>query len=157
MVTKYLMSKFKSFRILTRIGLENTNMSHFTTIKTKILDKTCLIEALQNNNFNVQENVSILGYRGRKKTGEVVIKTGKNYDVGFVKSTDGSYEMVADWYGAARAVGNTPNKFLNEIQREYATQKIINAIRKRGYRLQSRKNTETGEIKLLVVKRGGSR
>ena len=129
-------------------------MSHFTKIKTKIINKECLIEALQNLDFVVKENVAIIGYRGRKSKGDVVIKTNKAYDVGFVKETDGTYQMVADWYGAARAVQRSQHQFLSDVQKEYATVRVINEVKRKGYRVQSRRVTETGEIKLLVVKRG---
>jgi hypothetical protein len=105
----------------------------------------------------VKENVAILGYRGRQRQGNVVVKTGKDYDVGFVKIKDGTYDMVADWYGATRAIQRSQHEFLQAVQKEYATQKVVRAITQKGYRVQSRKITETGEIKLVAVKRGWTR
>lgn len=131
-------------------------MSHFTTIKTKIKDKKCLVEALQNLNYVVRENVPILGYQGHWHQGEVVVKTETGFDVGFVKEKGGNYTMVADWYGAARAVQRSEREFLQAVQKEYATQKVIRTVTQKGYRVQSRVITETGEIKLVVVKRGWS-
>ncbi len=133
-----------------------SKISHFTTIKTKITDKECLIEALQNLNYVVKENVPIRGYSGRKRHGDVVVKTGQSYDVGFIKNTD-SFSLVADWYGATRAVQRSQQDFLQVVQKEYATQKVVNAVTQKGYRIQSRRTTKTGEIKLVVVNRGWSR
>ena len=133
-----------------------SKISHFTTIKTKITDKECLIEALQKLNYIVKENIPIRGYSGIKRHGDVVVQTGTSYDVGFIKKPDG-FSLVADWYGATRAVQRSQQDFLQVVQKEYATQKVVKAITQKGYRIQSRRTTETGEIKLVVVNRGWSR
>ncbi|MFW9906828.1 MAG: DUF1257 domain-containing protein [Candidatus Thorarchaeota archaeon] len=134
-------------------------MSHFTKLRTKMTDKECLIKTLSNLNYNVLENSTIKGYGGRTRKGDIVIKTRGTYDVGFIKSSlDGSFEIIADWYGAARTIGMSRGDFLKEVQKEYAVTKVLQEIRKKGYRLKSRQYLEnTGEIKLLVVKRGFSR
>lgn len=129
-------------------------MSHFTIIKTKIKDRECLIESLLNLNYIVRENVPVLGYSGRKTHGDVVVKTGKPYDVGFNRDPENIYQMVADWYGARRAIGRSEFEFLGEVQQEYSTNKVIRSVKAKGYSVQSRRETETGEIQLVVVKRG---
>jgi len=128
-------------------------MSHFTKIKTKIIDLECLKESLLELNYNIKENSLIQGYRGRTRKGDLVISTGKGYDVGFIKSEGKSYDIVADWYGATKAIGTDQVTFLNNVVKEYSTQKILKEIKQKGYRLRSRRVTETGEIKLVVVKR----
>jgi hypothetical protein len=134
-------------------------MSHFTKLRTKMIDKECLVKTLKNLNYNVLENSVIQGYGGSTRKGDIVIKTHRSYDVGFIKSTcDGSFEIVGDWYGAASAIGKCQRDFLKEVQKEYAITKVLQEIRKKGYRLKSRQFIEnTGEVKLLVVKRGFTR
>ncbi|MFX1538551.1 MAG: DUF1257 domain-containing protein [Promethearchaeota archaeon] len=124
-----------------------------------MIDKECLVKTLKNLNYNVLENSNIKGYGGRTRKGDVVIKTHGSYDIGFIKSTrDGSFEIVADWYGAANAIGKNQADFLKEVQKEYTVTKVLQEIRKKGYRLKSRQYIEnTGELKLLVVKRGFTR
>lgn len=129
-------------------------MSHFTKLKTKITDKVHLLKALDNLQYTVEENSIIRGYNRRTRKGDIVIKTQGNFDVGFVKAQDSSYEIVADWYGAASAIGKNKQQFVNEVQKEYAVTKVLHELRKKGYRIRSRFVNETGEIKLLVVKRG---
>jgi hypothetical protein len=126
-------------------------LSHFTTIRAKIVDKECLIEALRKlySDFSVHENVPIKGYRGRKRQGDVVLKTHRAYDVGFIKDPSGTYLCVADWYGAARAVNRNHKQFLNNLQKEYAVSKVIKTVTKKGFRVQSRMTSQTGEIKLV--------
>ena len=128
-------------------------MSHFTTIKTKIKDRKCLIEALLNLNYIVKENVPILGYSGRKIHGDIVVKSGKQYDVGFNRNQEKIYQMVADWYGARRAIGLSESEFLSRITQEYSTLKVIQSVKNKGYKVQSKKLTDTGEIQLVAVRR----
>jgi len=130
-------------------------MSHFTKLKTKILDKECLLKALKSLNYVIEEDSKIRGYNRRTRNGNVVIKTNGDYDVGFVrKSTDLPFQILADWYGAAQAIGCSRKEFINKIQKEYATTKVLLELRKKGYRIKSRSISNTGEIKLLVVRRG---
>ena len=130
-------------------------MSHFTRLKTKITDRECLLKTLKNLNYNFEENSSIRGYNRRTRKADVVIKTHGEFDVGFVrKSSDDSFQILADWYGAAQSVGCARKEFVDKVQREYATTKVLHELRKKGYRIKSRSVNDTGEIKLLVVKRG---
>ena len=130
-------------------------MSHFTKLKTKILDKNCLLKALRNLNYVFEEDSTIRGYNRRTRKGNVVIKTNGEYDIGFVrKSNEVPFQILADWYGAAQAIGCSRRDFMNKVQKEYATTKVLHELRKKGYRIKSRSISNTGEIKLLVVKRG---
>jgi len=130
-------------------------MSHFTKLKTKILDKNCLLKALRNLNYVFEENSTIRGYNRRTRKCNIVIKTSGEYDIGFVRKTnDKPFQILADWYGAAQAIGCNRRAFMNKVQKEYATTKVLHELRKKGYRIKSRSISDTGEIKLLVVKRG---
>jgi len=130
-------------------------MSHFTKLKTKILDKNCLLKALTNLNYVFEENSTIRGYNRRTRRGNIVIKANGDYDIGFVrKSNEEPFQILADWYGAAQSIGCSRKDFINNVQKEYATTKVLHELRKKGYRIKSRSISNTGEIKLLVVKRG---
>lgn len=132
-------------------------MSHFTKLKTKILDKNCLLKALQKMNYNVQEDSTIRGYNGRTRKGALVIKTNGPFDAGFIKKSETDpFELIGDWYAGhlAKELGYNRNKFTNAVQKEYSVIKVMDELKKKGFRLKSRYVTETGEIKLVVVKRG---
>ncbi len=67
-------------------------MSHFTTIKTKIVEKEYLKQALSELGHNYQEgNVQIRGYKGIQTSVAIKIPTkNTGYDIGFRK-TDNAY------------------------------------------------------------------
>jgi hypothetical protein len=69
-------------------------MSHFTTIRTQIVEKEYLKQALQDLGYAYQEGaVKVNGYRGNQTTAELKIATSNaGYDIGFNK-TGNSYEL----------------------------------------------------------------
>src|SRR5947207_15862432 len=75
-------------------------MSHFTRVKTKIVEKQHLLSALRDLGHAPQEgNVTIRGWGGRTAKAQVKIATkSAGYDIGF-QEKDGSFDIVADWYG----------------------------------------------------------
>ena len=83
-------------------------MSHFTRIKTQIVEKKYLPRALQDLNYAYEEgDVEIRGYGGNRIAVEIKIPTSnRGYDIGFRKSGD-AYELVADWYGTYPAVAQS--------------------------------------------------
>lgn len=93
-------------------------MSHFTTIKTKIVTRDYLKKALDDLNIRYQEgNLEVRGYGGARTSVEIKIPTSNPaYDIGFRKKGD-FYELVADWYGIKDVSQNT---FLNNLTQRYA-------------------------------------
>lgn len=131
-------------------------MSHFTTVATKINDLTCLLKALDKLKMrytHAEEGVTVKGWRGQTATAEVSIHMGK-YDIGVVKNEDGTYGLQADWWGIETTVGKTEQEVVDEINREYAYQKVVVACEAQGYRIEEQAVSEDGTIKLSVSKWG---
>ncbi len=93
-------------------------MSHFTTLKTQIVSKDYLKEALEDLNILFQEgDLEIRGYEGSCTPVEIRISTANpDYDLGFRKSGD-TYELVADWYGIEDI---NQQEFLGRVTQRYA-------------------------------------
>ena len=106
------------------------------------------------------ENAPIRGYNGRIRKGEIVIKTRGPCDVGYLrKSENDPFELIGDWYAGhlAKNLGYSRKKFIDHVQKEYSVLKVTKELKQKGFRLKSRFISESGEIKLLVVKRGYTR
>ena len=93
-------------------------MSHFTTVKTRIVSKEHLKKALDDMEMAYQEGqVSIRGYGGKTTSVEIKIPTrNQGYDLGFRKRGD-TYELVADWYGIKDI---NQNELLQRLNQRYA-------------------------------------
>jgi hypothetical protein len=93
-------------------------MSHFTTLKTRIVSREHLRQALEDLNIAYEEgNLEIRGYDGIRTPVEISIPTSNpDYQVGFRKHDD-TYELVADWYGIKDI---NQSQFVGRISQRYA-------------------------------------
>ena len=75
-------------------------MSHFTTLKTRIVSKEHLEQALETLDIQFEEgDLEIRGYQGIRTRVDIRIPTSNpDYQIGFQKQGD-AYHLVADWYG----------------------------------------------------------
>jgi hypothetical protein len=131
-------------------------MSHFTTVATKITNLLCLQRALtklQMKFTQAEEGVVVRGWRGQTSLAEISINMGR-YDIGVVKNEDGTYGLVADWWGVETTTGKTEQEVVDEINREYAYQTVVVACEEQGYRIDEQSVNEDGTIKLSVSKWG---
>jgi hypothetical protein len=131
-------------------------MSHFTTVATKITNLLCLQRALDKLKMKytqAEEGVVVRGWRGQTSLAEISINMGR-YDIGVVKNEDGTYGLVADWWGVETTTGKTEQEVVNEINHEYAYQTVVVACEEQGYRIDEQAVSEDGTIKLSVSKWG---
>lgn len=93
-------------------------MSHFTTLKTRIVSKEHLKRALDDLQIQYEEgSLEIRGYQGIRTAVDIKIPSANaDYDLGFRKS-GGTYELVADWYGLPDL---DRQEFLGRIAQRYA-------------------------------------
>ncbi|MDQ7781340.1 MAG: DUF1257 domain-containing protein [Desulfomonilaceae bacterium] len=93
-------------------------MSHFTTVKTQIVSKDHLKQALEDLEMAFEEgDLEIRGYQGIRTPVEIRVPTANpDYDLGFRKTGD-RYELVADWYGIKDV---TRHEFLGRVMQRYA-------------------------------------
>lgn len=131
-------------------------MSHFTKVATKINDLTALKKALDQLGWAYKHDaagVEVRGYRGQTMKAEVAIDMGK-YDVGVVKTADGTYELHADWWGVETTKGLTEAEVVRELNAKYAYQKVVAAVEAEGYTIDQNAVQADGSVKLTVSKWG---
>jgi hypothetical protein len=131
-------------------------MSHFTTVATKITNLKALTQALEKLKLKFTqagEGVVVRGWRGQTSLAEVSINMGK-YDIGVVKNEDGTYGLVADWWGVETTAGKTEAEVVSEINKEYAYQQVVISCEEQGYKIDEHTVAEDGTIKLSVSKWG---
>lgn len=107
-------------------------MSHFTKVKTKIVDLLYLKRALEDMDLEYEEGkVKIRGYMGRKMTVDLRVRTPEGYDIGFLKSGD-TYEVVADW-DMVRTFSQ--ESFVKDITRNYAYHVVKDQLEIQDYKM----------------------
>jgi hypothetical protein len=130
-------------------------MSHFTTIKTVIRNQVVLEDTLRSLHYNFQsgESVPIRGYQGNRTTGQVVINTGSDYDIGFQRQTDQTFAVCADWWGVQKSTAIREDEFLREVNQSYTHQNVKREVLALGHLIESEKVLENGEIEIVVCER----
>ncbi len=124
-------------------------MSHFSRVKTSLKNREHLQTALRQLGYTVTEGGMIRGYQGQKSV-EFSIQGSKGYGIGFVKNPEGTYDMVADWWGVKGATQERISQELHRIQQEYALQTVLTQTEKEGYSIVENVRDEKGTIRIVV-------
>lgn len=108
-------------------------MSHFTTMKTRLVNRKYLVAALKDLGFQPQEGrVRIRGYEGQETEVEVKVPTGNpEYDLGFRK-VGKTYELVADWYGITDIRAKS---FMAQLLQRYAYHAVSAQVQVQGFEI----------------------
>ncbi len=126
-------------------------MSHFTRIKTQMVEKEYLTQALKDLGYTPIDrgNVEIRGYGGNRTDVEIKIPTkSPGYDIGFRRAGN-AYEIVADWWGI-RDINQT--QFLQQVTQRYAYHAARAKLEAQGFALVN-EEVQEGERIHLVLRR----
>jgi len=128
-------------------------MSHYSRVKTTFHNREAILACLTNLGYAVETDTVVKGHNG-EHTVDIAAKNRQGYGFGFVKGPDGTYDMVADWWGVA---GADEQKVLLElsrqaetIQKEYARKTVLEQTAREGYELVSETNEVDGSIRIIV-------
>ncbi len=73
-------------------------MSHWFSVKTKLNSVDAIKKAASQMGYMVVHNRKCRGYAGQETDCDLVLRLPGEYDIGFEKQEDGSYEIVADFW-----------------------------------------------------------
>lgn len=123
-------------------------MSHFTTLRTHLVDRECLCQALSDLGHAYEEGeVSIRGFGGQRTKVELRVPTrSPGYQLGF-RRLGARYELVADWYGI-RDIEAKP--FLNDLTRRYAYHAARKALEAQQFDLVEEEIQPDQSIRLVL-------
>ncbi len=129
-------------------------MSHFSQLKTNLKNQTYLKQALTKLGYQIEESpegVDVRGYFGESLKADFKILTSTHYDIGFVKNTEGNYEVVGDWELLPKVSGIEQEAFMGQVKKEYARTSIIETAKEKGFGVETTENEETGELEIVVT------
>jgi len=98
-------------------------MSHFSTLRTKVNDAAILKSSLQDLGIEVKSEADVRGYNGQRIRAELVAVLEGDYDLGWSRNTDGSFDLIADLWGVAKKHNQT--ELINAINQKYAVNKSL--------------------------------
>lgn len=122
-------------------------MSHFTTVKTKIYEKSTLCEVIRQLGYELLEDKELIGYGGAVQHVDFQVKVRKGYNIGFRK-TKGSYNLIGDTF-----MNPNYNTITSNILQTYASRIVMRNVEAMGYTTVKRTIDKNNTIKLVLVKR----
>jgi hypothetical protein len=111
---------------LNSILLEEIDMSHFSTLRTKITDSEILKTSLRDLGINVKTETDLRGYQGQRVRADIVAILEGEYDLGWSRNSDGSFDLIADLWGVAKKHNQT--ELINSINQKYAVNKTLSEV-----------------------------
>ena len=131
-------------------------MSHFTKCALKMTNLAAIKKALADLQMKFEEaeehqTVSVRGYRGDTLQAKMKVDMGR-YDVGVIENADGTYELVADWWGVETTKGISEEEFQHQLGQRYQYHNVKQACEDKGYSVEEELNEEDGSIRLVVRK-----
>ncbi|MFM2080662.1 MAG: hypothetical protein RLZZ124_35 [Cyanobacteriota bacterium] len=133
-------------------------MSHFSTVKTELRDRTALIDALRDLGHSPSEGErAVRGYRGQSVVADLAISAeddAASADIGFRwNAATGSYELVTDLDLWRRPV--PVERFLAQLTQRYALRSILAASAEEGFQVSEQRQGADGSIELVVTRWDG--
>tara|TARA_X000000368_G_scaffold177174_1_gene139714 strand:- start:3 stop:392 length:390 start_codon:yes stop_codon:yes gene_type:complete len=127
-------------------------MSHFSTIKTKLKDKSQLQEALEILQYDVKQDqeLRVTGNHGiGHETVEAELAIGT--DIGFrMNPMTGNYELVADL-----ETWNQPvpvERLMDKVNQQYARMTLHNTVKELGFQVDEEWEMDDNSIELTVTR-----
>ena len=130
-------------------------MSHFTKVKSVIRDQVVLEESLRQLHYDFRSGnqIPIRGYNNNKEYGQVVVNTRSNYDIGFQRQEDQSFNICADWWGVQKDTRIREESFLQQVNQTYAHLTVKKQVVEDGYIIEEERVLPGGEIEIVVTER----
>ncbi len=122
-------------------------MSHFSTIKTQIIDKDFALMAIKDLGFTYEEGEQeVKAFGGQKTPVDIRIKLPLSYDIG-LRKRGSNYEIVADWFGVR---GISQKDFTQRLMQRYAYHAARAKLEQQGFNMVEEKVEETGQIRIVL-------
>ena len=123
-------------------------MSHFSTIKTKIKDKSALLRALQVLGHNTDVDQKLKNPADHNHD-EVTVHVAVGKDIGFrLNPSTKTYELVTDLQTWDQPV--PVESFLDKLSHQYAVATITEAAKKDDFHVTQQTTKTDGSIELVV-------
>lgn len=132
----------------TKITIGGYALSHFTKIRTRLVDEQTLRQALGRLGHEpLEARNGVKGWMGGRTQADFKIKpaTG-DYEIGFVKE-DGAYTIVADWWGIHSTDEAT---FAAGLTQAYGVVGTLSTLTAQGFELGEETQEQDGTVRLTL-------
>ncbi len=103
--------------------------------------------------LEIETDTTIKGHHGQHNV-EIAVKKARGYGIGFVKNSDGTYDMIADWWGVTgigqKKIAQELRQQAEAIQQEYAKKLVLEQAARDGFDVVSETADADGTIRIVV-------
>lgn len=135
-------------------------MSHYSKIKTKIMEREALLKALADMGYKTVEvhdsAQNLFGYQGDMRPEKANIIVRRKYvgrasnDIGFRLMDDGSYEAIVSEYDQQQLGSD----WVGKLSQKYAEHAVLSKLEAQGFSIAERQVDPVTKKVHLVLKRG---
>ncbi len=130
-------------------------MSHFSNIRTRIVDRDALVSALEDLGYSptvYDVPVPLEGYRGdaRDQRAHVVVprrQVGRlSNDLGFERDDDGTFRAWISDYDSRKHNA----KWMNQLTQKYAYRATVSSLERQRFDVVEQQQAKDGTVRLVV-------
>jgi predicted metal-dependent phosphotriesterase family hydrolase len=115
-------------------------LSHFRSFPTKFTDAEILKITLRDLGICVSVDAAVRGYRGQQICADIVAVLEGEYDIGWERNPDGSFDLIADLLGVAKK--HNLAVLIESINQKYILNKTLCELKQPGL--------QNANVKLVV-------
>ena len=128
-------------------------MSHFSTIKTKLKDRSNLLEALNLLSYDVKEDQNLVITNPDHAENHPVVhaEIAVSNDIGFRwNETTETYDLYSDH--ATWNFDIPPSRFVDKVTQQYARMTVHNQVKEMGFEVEEEWEMDDNSIELVVTR-----
>ncbi|MBW4487654.1 MAG: DUF1257 domain-containing protein [Trichocoleus desertorum ATA4-8-CV12] len=105
-------------------------MSHFSTLRSKLTDAELLKASLADLGLVAKVDADVRGTCGQKVRADIVVALEGDYDIGWARNQQGSFDLIADLWGVAK--NHNLANLMSSINQKYAINKTLAEVKQPG-------------------------
>jgi len=111
-----------------------------------------LIKSIVDLGIEYRQLSSMRTADGKIHNVDLAIKDENGKDIGFEKSEQGNYRIIADSAGLNSAQLKKQQEFIKKIRQKYAYNKVVDELKKQGYIIAEEEKVQNNTIRLVARK-----
>lgn len=112
----------------------------------------CLIKSIIDLGIEYKELSTMRTADGKTHKVDVVVKDTLGKDIGFKKTEQGNYEIIADNSGLNSLQLKKQQEFIKKIRQRYSYNRITDELKKQGYIIAEEEKVQNNTIRLVARK-----
>ena len=140
----------RGLRIASALLMGGAGLSHFTRVRTRLVDEACLRAALSRAGYAVPAGRAVIGgWLGDSREVDVGIPDlVDGYGIGFEWDRE-SFAAVADWSELAHR-GVRRGEFVDRVSQAYGIEATLSSMQPQGFAVAEQSTLADGSVRIVM-------